>query len=152
MCTMIKNQWNKKNNIGFFQTCLLQDFQDIVSKKITENRKKASSKRTDKIDWSNMCISKLDFHLSACDSCVILKYRSEIIHSRWTSNRCLFLLAYDYEMYSREISGATSALVGRIYPPSPGWNRVKPQLPILKYNQLKVKLSLQNFETNLVIF
>jgi hypothetical protein len=45
-----KNNETKKNNIVFFQTCLLQDFQDIVSKKIRENRKKASSKKTDKID------------------------------------------------------------------------------------------------------
>ena len=34
-----KTMKQKKNNIGFFQTCLLQDFQDIVSKKITDNRK-----------------------------------------------------------------------------------------------------------------
>ena len=45
-----KTMKQKKTNIGFFQTCLLQDFQDIVSKMITENRKKASSKKTDKID------------------------------------------------------------------------------------------------------
>ena len=45
-----KTMKQKKTISFFFQTCLLQDFQDIVSKKITENRKKASSKKTDKID------------------------------------------------------------------------------------------------------
>ena len=40
-----KNSETKKNNIGFFQTCLLQDFQDIVSKNITENRKRKTEKK-----------------------------------------------------------------------------------------------------------
>ena len=40
-----KTMKQKKTNIGFFQTCLLQDFQDIVSKKITENRKKHPRKK-----------------------------------------------------------------------------------------------------------
>ena len=113
----MKKQWNKKQYRFFFKlaSCKISKIlsQKIQEKQIPENRKRKTEKKhpqkkPDKIDWSNMCISKLDFHLSACDSCVILKYRSEIIHSRWTS-KCQ-RPSYDHTLILNNFSTFCSSL------------------------------------------